>query len=178
MTFRAVNVLAIFIVGCGCEAAGYGARDADAVKNNERAVADALARAGWVLVAPQALMTASLNVSEPTVLDSAQLSMPPGKLVLVFPASSGAPSLVRDQTGKVLRIVDVKHEVKETRGGRVCGCGPYVGGGTPPPPPSSWWVPVDTKDAWGGDVTIVARGWIDLAYTYPDSNNRGCREIP
>jgi hypothetical protein len=174
---RALAAFAIFIAGCGCSAEGYGARDADVAKNNERAVADAVARAGLVAVAPQMLERGNPNVAQPEVMPSERIGLPPGKLALVFPTSREAPLLARDASGHIFTYVE-EHEVKETRGGRVCGCGPNAGGGTAPPPPPAWYVDVDTQSAYGGAKTLVVRGWIDLAYTYPESGDHHCHEIP
>ena len=71
-----------------------------------------------------------------------------------------------------------KHDVKESRGGRVCGCGPNAGGATAPPPPPAWYVDVDSRDAFGGETTLVVPGWIDIVYSYPESDDHRCREIP
>jgi len=173
---RAIAALAIFVAGCGCEV-GYVARDADVAKNNERAVADAIARAGFVVVQPQMLERGNPNVAKPEVMPAERIGLTPGKLVVVFPTSREAPSLVRDKSGKIFAYTE-KHEVKETRGGRVCGCGPNASGGTAPPPPPAWYVDVDAIDAYGGDTTLVVRGWIDLAYSYPESGDERCHEIP
>ena len=97
---RAIAALAIFVAGCGCSAEGFGARDADVAKNNERAVADATARAGFVVVQPQMLERGNPNVAKPEVMPSERIGLAPGKLVLVFPTSREAPSLVRDKSGR------------------------------------------------------------------------------
>jgi hypothetical protein len=173
---RAVATFAIFVAGCGCEAAGYAARDADAAKSNERAVQAAMARAGFVVVQPQIVAGGNPYATQPTVMPSEQIALPPGKLELVFPNSREAPVLVRDKSGKIFSFTE-KHEVKETRGGRICGCGPNASGGNPPQSPA-WYVDVDSKDAWGGATTVVVPGWIELAYTYPNSGDHSCREIP
>lgn len=174
---RSIAALAIFVAGCGCSAEGFGARDADAVKSNERAVNDAIARAGFVVVQPQMLERGNPNVAKPEVMPSDRIGLAPGKLELVFPTSREAPSVVRDKLGKIFAYVE-KHDVKETRGGRICGCGPNAGGGTAPPPPPAWYVDVDAIDAWGGETTLVVRGWIDLAYSYPEADDKRCHEIP
>jgi hypothetical protein len=117
------------------------------------------------------------NVAKPAVMDSGDIALPPGKTVIVFPTMRQAPTLARDKSGKIFWYSE-KHETKETRGGRVCGCGPNSGGGAAPPPPPAWYVEVDAKDAYGGETTLVVRDWIELAYSYPDANNKACFEIP
>lgn len=163
-------MLVLVLAGCGCDATGYSARDADAVKSNERSVEDALARAGLARVQVQTT-PASEYVMEPTV------NKIDGKDVVVFPQSEEPPVVVRDASGKVHQLREIRHEVKETRTGRVCGCGPHASGGTQPARPS-WYAELASPDGFGEPVTIVARGWIDLAYTYPEQNDRACREIP
>ena len=90
---------ALVVAGCGCEAAGFVARDADAVKSNERAVTDAIARAGFVVVRPNMLEKGNPNIAKPAVMDSADIALAPGKLVLVFPTTREMPSIVRDKSG-------------------------------------------------------------------------------
>lgn len=163
-------LVAVFLAGCGCAEGGYGARDADVAKNNQRAAADAVERAGWTPVQVEMLEKDNPYVTQPTVRDSA------GKIELVFPSSREPPLVVRERSGKIF-WVDMKHEVKETRTGRVCGCGPGATGTAPPMPPA-WSVPLVTKEDYGGAMTLVARGWIDVAYSYPESGERRCHEIP
>jgi hypothetical protein len=173
----AIAAFAIFVAGCGCSAEGYGARDADAVKSNEGALQGAIGRAGLTVLRPRVLERGNPNIAKPQVMPSDQIGLPPGKLELVFPTSREAPSLVRDKSGKIYAYTE-QHEVKETRGGRICGCGPNAGGGTAPPPPPAWYVDVDAIDAYGGDKTLVVPGWIDIAYSYPEANDHACHEIP
>lgn len=170
MAFRAVNVCALLLVGCGCDATGYAARDAAAVKSNEQSIADAMARAGFTRVNAEMARSGDY-VAQPTVTTI------DGKNVVVFPRSEEPPVLVRDASGKVHELREIRHDVKETRSGRVCGCGPHASGGTPPATPA-WYAEIASPDGFGEPVGIVARGWIDLAYTYPESNDRKCHEIP
>jgi hypothetical protein len=174
---RSIAALAIFVAGCGCSAEGYGVRDADAWKHNEGAVQGAIARAGFIVVQPTVLERGNPNIAKPAVMSSDRIGLAPGKLELVFPTSREAPTLVRDKSGKIFAYTE-QHEVTETRGGRICGCGPNAGGGTPPPPPPAWYVDVDAIDAYGGPVTLVVPGWIELVYSYPEANEHSCHEIP
>jgi len=167
--------LAIFIAGCGCSSEGFGARDADAVKSNERSVLDAFARTGLATVQTQMLERGNPNVAQPEIMPSEKIGLPPGKLELVFPTSRDAPLVARDGSGKIFMLVQ-QYDVKETRTGRVCGCGPSSGGAAPPPPPA-WYVDVDAIDAYGGTKTLVVP-WIALDYSYPEASERHCHEIP
>lgn len=166
-----------FMVGCGC-AESYQARDADVAKNNDRATDDALRRAGLgrvdVLVMPP-IVHAPLQ--QPTIEPAPpQIGAAPGAKVLVFPASDAAPDVVRNASHVLYWLSDVKHDVKETRTGRVCGCAPGVYGAARPA--YFWYVPLAPGDTYGGMTSVVARGWIDLDYTYSGAKNPGCFQVP